>query len=459
VGVKPGPWDENWEVIQEDLGGRTGQGETHLVRRRIEPPTMGVLKILRSWKKEQPRLRMRAEVSNLAIMADAGGNVPQVLDSNVDFAFSDRSQRLFVVMSFIEGRTLRESISQELMDIDGALDIAKQLCETLRIGHSVNIFHRDLKPDNIIVHPEGAVFTLDYGISFNAAHDDEVTQTEETFKNEFRILPEMCTGDRRDNRSDVTDAGLIAYYCLTGKTIGALRDGDDRPPHRRRGGSIGDFVKHDNRVGPLESLFDRAFAAAKENRFQSAEELANELDLVASRAREVPVDLAELAVTIKEELRNYDRSTLLAELGKRAWKMYQHIAQHIAAQNRSMKRALGGEEIIIKPTQQREAKLPGGYDRLGVPELKVDFSFRLHPYCKTLYYAFGARGNRCFLLRRSTMKLEAKGTEKVSSELAEVVSFTRDEPLPLDLVKEDVDAELTHGMKAIRDEIKRKNVT
>ena len=104
-----GPWNNNWIEIEPLSGG--GQGDTILVKSVSGEPARAVLKLLKPQKVRdvKARGRMAIEVTNLKVLRNAGGKVPQVLDGNTE-KFEDPNVPLYFVMEFVQGNTLTKAV-------------------------------------------------------------------------------------------------------------------------------------------------------------------------------------------------------------------------------------------------------------------------------------------------------------------------------------------------------------
>src|SRR5579859_2023241 len=229
-------WTQKWVKI-EPLGGG-GQGDTLLVKSLSGESVPAVLKLLKPPKVQnaKARGRMAQEVVNLKVLRNAGGKVPQVLDGNTE-KFEDPSVPLYFVMEYIKGKTLAETVQASGgLPVSAAVEIALDLCSTMRIAIKEGIVHRDIKPENIIIRSSDPadVVIVDFGLSFNEDEALNLTETEETLDNKFVSLPERRGPgeNKRDFRSDLTGICAVLFYCLTGCAPRNLRDSQGRPPHQ-----------------------------------------------------------------------------------------------------------------------------------------------------------------------------------------------------------------------------------
>jgi serine/threonine-protein kinase len=126
---------------------------------------------------------------------------------------------LFYVMPHLEGETLREVIRRERqLPVDRAVDIACGIASALDHAHRQGVVHRDIKPDNILLH-EGQPMVLDFGIALalTQAGGDRLTEPGMTLGTPAYMSPEQATGDRDiDARTDVYALGCVVYEMLAG---------------------------------------------------------------------------------------------------------------------------------------------------------------------------------------------------------------------------------------------------
>ena len=166
---------------------------------------------------------------------------------------SDRG-RDFMVMEFVEGRSLDLVIGRKGLKLNEVLGLAVQIADGLAKAHSAGIVHRDLKPTNVMVTPEGLVKILDFGLAklmedIPAAEagrtmtmgQDEKPRTEEGYilGTAAYMSPEQAEGKKVDARSDVFSFGTVIYEMLTGqrafgrdsriKTLAAVLNEEPRP--------------------------------------------------------------------------------------------------------------------------------------------------------------------------------------------------------------------------------------
>ena len=85
---------------------------------------------------------------------------------------------IFFVMELVEGRTLRSMLSEGPLDPKRIVEIGTQLAEALEAAHSRGVFHGDIKPENIVVQPDGRAKLLDFGVARHGV-EDTITKTDQ----------------------------------------------------------------------------------------------------------------------------------------------------------------------------------------------------------------------------------------------------------------------------------------
>lgn len=128
----------------------------------------------------------------------------------------------YLVMELLEGQSLRQIIKQEgPLPSSVAAEITTQVCAALDEAHRRHIVHRDIKPDNIIIHSSLAglrVKVLDFGIA--KLRDDvasHLTQTGSVMGTPHYMSPEQCLGEELDSRADIYSMGIVLYEMLCGR--------------------------------------------------------------------------------------------------------------------------------------------------------------------------------------------------------------------------------------------------
>jgi serine/threonine protein kinase/cytochrome c-type biogenesis protein CcmH/NrfG len=124
--------------------------------------------------------------------------------------------RLYIVMGFYEGRTLKERLEQERFSVARCTKIGRQLAAALVRAHGAGIVHRDLKPANVMVLDDDSVRLLDFGVA-KLTTDEDLTATGGTIGTISYMSPEQLHGQSVDGRSDLWALGVVLYELLGGR--------------------------------------------------------------------------------------------------------------------------------------------------------------------------------------------------------------------------------------------------
>jgi len=133
------------------------------------------------------------------------------------YEFGEEEGMVYIVTEFVEGRTLAEILAARgPLDVDQALDVARQVAECLEVTSRKNIVHRDLKPANLMITPEGTVKVMDFGIARGLMYTG-LTSTG-VLGTPYYISPEQAEGRKDlDSRTDMYSLGVCLYQMLTGE--------------------------------------------------------------------------------------------------------------------------------------------------------------------------------------------------------------------------------------------------
>jgi serine/threonine-protein kinase len=144
--------------------------------------------------------------------------------------FEESDGKRFIVMELVRGESLAHHLRKGRLPVDDALDLCRQIAEGLEAAHEKGVIHRDLKPGNVMITPDGKVKILDFGlarVSRDGDSRDDLTRSPtitEAMTGPGVILgtaaymsPEQARGKTVDKRTDIWSFGCILYECLTGK--------------------------------------------------------------------------------------------------------------------------------------------------------------------------------------------------------------------------------------------------
>ncbi len=221
--------------------------------------------------------RLQQEGKVLARLEDA--RVPDVLDSGVL-----EDGRPFVLMQYVQGRTLQAVIDQGgPWKVRAALVCAEKIAETLAKAHQVGLVHRDIKPANIILQDKNGAW-LPWVIDFGVAHFAGLDSAQRTSQGMVvgtsgYWSPEQASADQIDGRSDTFSLGVVLYELLTGTLP---------------------FPTGATMLSSFQALFAAAYEPAGTRRPETHEPLWPEVETILARALE----------------RDRDRRYTMAEFGR-----------------------------------------------------------------------------------------------------------------------------------------------
>ena len=126
----------------------------------------------------------------------------------------------YITMEYVEGKSLKELIRDRgRLPATAVLPIAKQLCRALEVSHEEGVIHRDIKPQNMVVQPDGVLKVMDFGIARLATRPADSGQTEQgmVVGTPEYMAPEQLLGDELHARADLYATGCVLYECLVGE--------------------------------------------------------------------------------------------------------------------------------------------------------------------------------------------------------------------------------------------------
>ncbi|WP_324275208.1 protein kinase domain-containing protein [Blastococcus brunescens] len=176
------------------------------------------VKVLRSEYTGDPTFvaRFRAEAQHAASLSHP--NIAAVFDYGEETAQDGTGETLaYLVMELVEGEPLSALVAREgALGTETTLALLRQTAFGLGEAHGAGMVHRDVKPGNILVRPDGGVKITDFGIAWSA-RSVALTRTGQVIGTPQYLSPEQAEGRPATPASDVYALGLIGYECLTGQ--------------------------------------------------------------------------------------------------------------------------------------------------------------------------------------------------------------------------------------------------
>ncbi|HYS10185.1 MAG TPA: protein kinase [Myxococcales bacterium] len=201
----------------------------------------------------------------------------------------------FIAMEYLDGRTLSQAIQSEgALAQERVIHIAQQVCRSLREAHSLGIIHRDLKPANVmLLHQQDDhdfVKVLDFGLvkffsGVEGDQGDEITNAGTFMGSPHYIAPEQARNQGPDQRCDIYSLGVLLYHMLTAQVpFTAPAPVDIILKHLHEDPVPPSEIRDDGSISPeLEQIVLRCLAKAREDRFQSMDELLAQLKSVRAQ--------------------------------------------------------------------------------------------------------------------------------------------------------------------------------
>lgn len=254
---------------------------------------------------EEARKRFHREARSVARLRH-----PKVLEI-YDFS-GEGSEESYIAMEMLTGPTLkswREDLSHEL-PAEIAACIVIQICEALEAAHAANIVHRDVKPENVLLHENRTLKLTDFGIA-DMMDAISMTATGQILGSPGHMAPEQIEGRDSDVRTDLFSLGTVLYYLATGRLPFTGRN-----PHqvlkRIVDGEYADPLRVNPAIGgPLREIIVRSLERELEDRYQTAAQMREELCAFVAK-----IGIDDPDQTLADYLREPEKTG--AELTKRA---------------------------------------------------------------------------------------------------------------------------------------------
>lgn len=195
-------------------------------------------------------------------------NIVQIFDWGVE------ENEPYFVMEFIEGTTLSTVISKnKKIKINDVLHIGAQVSSALQAAHESNLVHRDIKPGNIMITPNGKIKVTDFGIVSIQNEDSDMTKSGTILGTANYISPEQAQGSSVSSKSDLYSLGIVMYEMLSGRTpyIGETPISIATQHLTEKPRPLIEFVE--NIPSGIDKIILKLLNKKPESRFKSAEDL------------------------------------------------------------------------------------------------------------------------------------------------------------------------------------------
>ena len=213
------------------------------------------------------------------------------------YEINDDHDPPFIAMEFVEGETLGRRMRERPLEIHETLDIAIQVATALAAAHDANVVHRDVKPDNVILRPDGLVKVLDFGLAKQVDRGSPASAYEAATMPDIKthpglvmgtvayMSPEQARGKLVDARSDIFSFGSMLYQMASGRlpfigendldVVGSILHKEPRPLSQSAR-----IVPHD-----VDLLIRKALRKNRDERYQSMREIVADLKDIREELR------------------------------------------------------------------------------------------------------------------------------------------------------------------------------
>jgi TonB family protein len=200
----------HYQVLEEI--GRGGMGVVYrgldtAIGRTVAIKTIAAAQVPDEYERQQLRERLAREARSAGILSH-----PAIVTI---YHFGSEGGDTYIVMEFVEGETLSARLRRSAFAPHETAAIVREMADALDYAHAQGVIHRDVKPSNIMIRPDGRVKITDFGIAKLLAHT--ATQTGTTVGSPHYMSPEQVQGKGIDGRADQYSLAILAFEMLTGQ--------------------------------------------------------------------------------------------------------------------------------------------------------------------------------------------------------------------------------------------------
>ena len=268
--------NDRYEIIRAI--GEGGMANVYLAYDTILNRRVAV-KILRGDLAEDEKFIRRFQREAIAASSLNHPNIVEIYDVGED------NGKYFIVMEYVEGKTLKQLIKKRgALTLAEVIDIMLQLTSAIAHAHDSYIIHRDIKPQNVIILDDGRVKIMDFGIAAQLNSND-LTQTNSVMGTVYYLPPEQANGTATTTKSDIYSLGILMYELVIGK-VPFKGDSPVEVAIKQMKEPIPDIITSNPDIPQsIENIILRACAKNPKNRYESANEMRNDLETALDKDR------------------------------------------------------------------------------------------------------------------------------------------------------------------------------
>lgn len=332
--LSPGDHIDRYTVLS--LLGSGGMGEVYLAHDEKLDRKVALKLLPIYFTRNQQRLRRFQHEARAASVL----NHPNIITIH---EIGEVDERHYIATEYVDGETLRQRMKHGPLSVAESLDITIQVCSALTAAHKAGIVHRDIKPENIMLRGDGYIKVLDFGLAKLTERREEPPDVGDADNLEISsgllmgtvkyMSPEQAQGLPVDQRSDIFSLGVVLYEMLTGhapfegktaiEMISTIQSTDPLP------------LKHyaAEATDTLEQLLDQALCKEKEARYQTAEELLNDLRSLSQQYS--TTGIARLIVQVNQHKMGAGLAlgALVLVLGAISYGIFRYRSRHVPFKN------------------------------------------------------------------------------------------------------------------------------
>lgn len=260
-----------YEIIEKIGGG--GMSNVYKAKCNVLNRFVAI-KILRDELTQDPDFIDKFKQESLSAASLTHPNIVNIFDTGIE------GDIYYIVMEYVKGETLKNYIKRKgKLSEKEAVKISRQVAEALKLAHTNNIVHRDIKPHNILLAEDGTAKVTDFGIA-RASTSSTINNTSNVIGSVHYFSPEQARGGYVDEKSDIYSLGIVMYEMITGvlpfdadnHISVAMKQIQEKPalPSKK--------VKNINISKAYEDIIMKCLEKHQSFRFQNIDELLKKLD-------------------------------------------------------------------------------------------------------------------------------------------------------------------------------------